>query len=402
MIQRTNYISLLRKWQKQPLIKVVTGIRRCGKSTLLKMFADQLRADGVADRQIIYLNFEDLSNEHLTDYRAMHDYITQRLCNDAYTYIFLDEVQCVRDFQRAVDSLYVRDNVDIYITGSNAYMLSGDLATLLSGRYVEIPMLPFSFAEYRQLDSSVSDDEAFGHYLSTGGFPYVATLADKQMSDAYLEGIYNTIVVKDVEYRQTRKPLQSATDVALIRLLARYLADVTGNLVSVKSIADYLTINGRKVSPHTIADYIDALVEAFVLYPADRYDVSGKELLKTNKKYYIVDTGLRRHLVGKRGYDIGCELENVVYLQLLRLGYKVFVGKVGTKEIDFVAKRGDVTEYYQVSASIVAKETFERETSSLLAVKDNYPKTILTLDRFTEGNYGGIVVKNVVDWLLDK
>lgn len=400
MIQRNEYLNELVKWKHDNLIKVITGIRRCGKSTLLKLFAEHLKKEGVSEEQIISINFEDLKNEELLDYKKLYNHITKRLCKNKWTYILLDEVQNVKEFQKAVDSLYVQENVDLYITGSNAYMLSGKLATLLSGRYVEISMLPLSFKEYYETVKGNKDD-AFLNFLKYGGFPYsvfVGSEEDKIMH--YIEGIYNTIIIKDVEDRQNRDSGIKTIDLALLKSISIYLTDVIGNPISMKGITDYLNSNNRKVSDHTVSDYVDALTEAFIFYPAERYDIQGKALLKTNKKYYLVDTGLRSYLLAKNSLDIGFVLENVVFLELKRRGYKVNIGKLGAKEIDFIVQKNGVKEYYQVSANLSDSTTFEREISPLKIIKDNYKKTILTLDKFSVGNYAGIEVINVIDWLL--
>lgn len=402
MIERSEYLNELIKWKHDDLIKVITGIRRCGKSTLLKLFAEHLRGCGVEDEQIISINFENLDNEALLDYKALYEHIKSRLSKDKWTYVLLDEIQNVKDFQKVVDSLYIIDNVDLYITGSNAYMLSGRLATLLSGRYVEIQMLPFSFKEYCELSGGENKDDSFANYLKFGGFPYVARLKDTEDKiNHYIEGIYNTIIVKDVEDRQNFDGKKNI-DVALLKSITKYLADVVGNPVSINGITNYLNSNNRKVSDHTVSDYITALTEAFIFYPAERFDIQGKELLKTNKKFYIVDTGLRNYLISKRGLDLGFALENIIFLELKRRGYKVNIGKIGTKEIDFVAQKNGELEYFQISANISDSATFEREISPLRSVKDNFPKTILTLDKFSVGNYAGITVKYAIDWLLEK
>lgn len=401
MIQRNEYLNELIKWKHDDLIKVITGIRRCGKSTLLKLFANYLKEGGVKEEQIISINFENLDNEELLDYKSLYNYLKSKLSKDKWTYVLLDEVQNVKEFQKVVDSLYVQDKVDIYITGSNAYMLSGKLATLLSGRYVEIAMLPFSFKEYHEIAGKENKDDSFVNYLKFGGFPYVTQLGDTEDKvNQYVEGIYNTIIVKDVEDRQNFDGKKNI-DIALLKSITKYLSDVVGNPVSIKGITDYLNSNNRKVSDHTVSDYVNALTEAFVFYPVERFDIQGKELLKTNKKFYIVDTGLRNYLLAKRNLDLGFALENIVYLELRRRGYKVNVGKVGTKEIDFVAQKNGKIEYFQISANISDVATFEREISPLRAVRDNYEKTILTLDKFSVGNYDGIEVKYVVDWLLN-
>lgn len=405
MVERKEYMNALWKWKDQQVIKVVTGLRRSGKSTLLSMFQDVLKRSGVDENQIISINFEDLQYESITDYALLYNYVSERFCADKMNYIFLDEIQMVTDFQKAVNSLYIRHNVDLYITGSNAYMLSGELATLLSGRYVEIKILPLSFKEYRELKGDQDRDRLFGDYLKYGGLPYIATFKDPdKRADEYLEGIYNTIIVKDIELRQKRKETdlnkRKITDMALLRNIARFLAGSIGSPVSIKSIADYITSSGRRISPNTVSDYVEALIEPYVFYPAERYDINGKQLLTQNRKLYIVDLGLRRHLVPKQNYDLGHSLENLVYLELLRRDCKVMIGKVGNTEVDFVAQRGDEIAYYQVTASLTDERTFNREFAPLKAIRDNYPKTVLTLDRFSLGNYDGINAINAVDWFL--
>lgn len=407
MVQRDEYLNQLKKWKDEQVIKVITGIRRCGKSTLLEMYRDYLKSEGVSDDRIISINFEELEYEELSDYKALYSYIKERLHKTETTYIFLDEIQQVENFQKAVDSLYVKKNTDIYITGSNAYLLSGELATLLSGRYVEINMLPLSFAEFYQIKKGGDRNELFAEYMKNGGLPYITNLADdSEKIDTYLEGIYNTIIVKDIEERQKRRESdpdkRKITDIALLKNISRFLAGSIGSPISVKSIADYVTSSGRKVSQNTVDDYVEALTEPYIFYPVERYDVLGKQLLKKNRKMYIVDLGLRRHLLARQRYDLGFSLENIIFFELLRRGYSVNIGKVGAAEIDFVARKNDNVSYYQVTASMTEESTFEREMSPLKGITDNYPKTVITLDRFTLGNYEGIEVVNAVDWLLDK
>ena len=403
MVARKEYLQQLLSWKDEQVIKVVTGIRRCGKSTLLKQYQEYLKSNGVADDQIISINFEELEYEHLLNYKKLYSYIKERLHTDKTTYIFLDEIQKVMDFEKVVDSIYVKPNTDVYITGSNAYMLSGDLATLLSGRYIEISMLPLSFQEYCEITGDASD-AAFAEYLRVGGMPYVA-LMDKSTEkvETYLEGIYNTVIVRDIEDRQNRRegnPVKrKITDIALLKTIARYLASVVGSPVSVRSVTNYLVSGGRKISPNTVNDYMEALAESFIFYPAERFDIIGKQLLKANKKWYMVDLGLRSHILPRQNYDLGFSIENVIYFELLRRGYQVNIGKAGESEVDFVAKKQGVLTYFQVTADMTAQETFCREMKPLQNIKDNYQKIVLTLDRFTTGNYDGIEVVNVVDWL---
>lgn len=406
MVIRKEYLSRLLAWKDEQVIKVVTGIRRCGKSTLLKQFQDRLVEDGVSQEQIISINFEDLDYEDLLDYKVLYAYIKERLCPDKMTYIFLDEIQKVDSFQKAVDSLFIKENTDIYITGSNAYLLSGDLATLLTGRYVEISMLPLSFAEYLECTHETSE-QALASYLRFGGFPYLTQMENTaEKVDTYLEGIYNTVVVKDIEDRQLRKNpdpnKRKITDITLLKTIARYLASVVGSPVSVKSVSDYLVSSGRKVSPNTVDDYMEALQESFIFYPVERFDINGKQLLKVNRKWYIVDLGLRNHILPKKRYDLGFSLENIVFFELLRRGFKVNVGKNGDAEVDFVAQKQGVLHYYQVTADMTNEDTFDREIRPLQSIKDNYEKTILTMDHMTPGDYEGIKVVHLLDWLLEK
>ena len=403
MIERTNYIEKLLGWKDEQVIKVVTGIRRCGKSTLLRQYQDVLRQRGVSEEQIISINFEELENEPLLDYHALYDHIKARLCGGRMTYIFLDEIQKVPFYEKAVDSLYVKENTDIYLTGSNAYMLSGDLATLLTGRYVELSMLPLSFGEYCHA-AGCTGEAALNEYMRYGGMPYIAAM-DKtpDKADTYLEGIYNTVIVRDIEDRQVQREADPAkrkvTDIALLKSIARFLAGSVGSPISVKSVSDYLISGGRKVSPNTVDDYMEALRESFVFYPVERFDIVGKQLLRANKKWYIVDLGLRNHILPRSNYDLGFSIENIVYFELLRRGYQVNIGKYGAAEVDFVARKRDEIAYYQVTASMTAPETFEREMRPLRSIRDNYEKTVLTLDRFSTGNYEGIRVANIIDWL---
>ena len=406
MVERKEYLERLIQWKDEQVIKVVTGIRRCGKSTLLLQYQKWLKINGISDEQIISINFEELEYEELQDYRKLYVYIKEHLCEEKKTYIFLDEIQKVPSFEKVVDSLYVKPDVDIYITGSNAYMLSGDLATLLTGRYVEIKMLPLSFKEFLEI-TGMDPDRGLADYMRDGGLPYIAVMErTHEKIEAYLEGIYNTVIVKDIEDRQARKEnnpdKRKITDIFLLKTIAKYLASVAGNPVSIRSITDYLTSNGRKVSPNTVSDYVEALTESFIFYPVERFDIVGKQLLKANRKLYIVDLGLRNHILPRMHYDLGFSLENIVYFELLRRGYRVTIGKVGNTEVDFVAEKQGAYTYFQVTADMTAKETFDREIEPLTRIRDNYEKIILTGERLTVGNYSGIQVKNLSDWLLGK
>lgn len=406
MVERKEYLEQLAQWKDEQVIKVITGIRRCGKSTLLLQYQTWLKENGVSADQIVSVNFEELEYEELLDYRKLYEYLKNHLCVGKKTYIFLDEIQKVTAFEKVVDSLYVKPDIDIYITGSNAYMLSSDLATLLTGRYVEIKMLPLSFKEFLDI-TALDAEQGLAEYLRDGGLPYIAVMnRTSEKVETYLEGIYNTVIVKDIEDRQARKEREPSkrkiTDITLLKTIAKYLASVVGNPVSIRSITNYLTSNGRKLSPNTVSDYVDALIESFIFYPAERFDIVGKQLLKANRKLYIVDLGLRNYILPRQNYDLGFSLENIVYFELLRRGYRVMIGKVGNTEVDFVAERKGTYSYIQVTADMTAKETFERELKPLSNIRDNYEKIVLTADRFTPGNYNGIQVKYLPDWLLGK
>ena len=345
MVKRKQYLKKLRKLKDQQVIKVITGVRRCGKSTLFLQFQEYLRECDVTDEQIIHVNFEDMAFEYLLDYKALYAYIEKKLISEKMTYVFLDEIQAVPEFQKAVNSLFLKKNIDIYITGSNAYMLSGELATLLSGRYIEIGMLPLSFQEYYELVSGDLRD-AWNLYFRNGGFPYIAPITDADIRRDYLEGLYNTVLLKDIV---ARKNFQ---DIPLLKSVTKFLFDNIGNIVSSKKISDSLTSYGRKTTSVTVEKYINALTEAFILYKVSRYDIKGKQHLKSLEKYYLVDVSLRRLLLGDKNTDIGHILENIVYLELIRRGYYVSIGKVGDLEIDFIAERDGHKTYYQVAATI--------------------------------------------------
>lgn len=401
MIERKEYLKQLLSWKDQSIIKVLTGIRRCGKSTILKLYQEYLLNNGIDPSQIISINFEELEYEDLQDYKKLYQYIKDRLVENKMMYIFLDEIQNVPSYEKVVDSLHVKENIDIYITGSNSYIFSGQLATYLSGRYIEIPILPLSFKEV--YNPQTDKEEAFQKYMKTGGFPYINQIQlQNEQIDMYLEGIYNTVIVKDIEERINRKNSKSVTDIALLKAISKYLSSVVGSPVSIRSITNYFKSNERKTSPNTISNYIEALCESYLYYPVEVMDISGKEVLKSNKKYYIVDPGIRNYILPKQFYDLGFTIENIVYLELLRRKYNVNIGRSGRTEVDFIAKRNDVYTYIQVTASLVDENTFNREIRPLKQIEDNYEKIILTLDRYTLGNYEGIKVINIVDWLLEE
>ncbi|MEI7898827.1 MAG: ATP-binding protein [bacterium] len=397
MVIRPVYLEKLRRLKDKHLIKVVTGIRRCGKSTLLEMFQHVLLQEGVKRSRIITVNLEDGDFLNISDYKALYALVGSRLVPGGMNYVFLDEVQRIDEFEKAVDSLYVKKNVDLYITGSNAHLLSGELATLLSGRYVEIAVLPFSFKEYmvaRGTPENIS--RAYSEYLQHGSFPYLVTEVGNDPATArdYLSGVYNTVLLKDIVQRTGVK------DVSTLESVVRFMFDNIGNLTSIQGISHALTSAGRKTTAPTIDAYVRALCDAFVLYRANRYDVKGKAHLKTGAKYYMVDLVFRPFLLGNRPGDVGHILENVIYLELLRRGHHVFIGKVGATEIDFVTIDGGETTYYQVAASVREQSTLERELAPLKAVSDNHPKFLLTLDDDPSANYEGIRQLNALDFLM--
>lgn len=399
LIKRKEYLQQLINWRDKKVIKVITGVRRCGKSTLMDLYKSCLLEQGVANEQIISINFEDYDYIDLLEPRNFYAYVKERILSDGrMTYFFFDEIQNVKDFERVVDSLYIKPNVDIYITGSNAYMLSSELATLLSGRYVEIKMLPLSFKEYVE----VSGDEhelprKYRNYIETSSFPYVLDMKqDARVIREYLNGIYNTIVVKDITQRN-RFP-----DTMMLESVLRFAYDNIGNILSTKKIADTMTSDGRKIDTKTVEKYLNALMESYMLYQCKRYNIKGRQYLKTLDKYYAVDMGMRKVLLGSKAMDAGHILENIVYLELLRRGYDVYIGKVDDLEVDFVAMDDKGMTYYQVSATVRDEKTLKRELTSLQSINDHYPKILLTLDDDPEMEYTGIRKINALDWLLGK
>lgn len=394
-IERQDYLDKLIAFKDKKLIKVITGIRRCGKSTIMEIFRDWLLNNGVSPEQILYLNFEDYDNIELRNPLALHQYIKPLILSDKPTYIFFDEIQHVKDFPDIINSINLKPNVDLYVTGSNAYMLSNEIATLLSGRYVEIAMLPLSFKEYVQgCGGSDNLEKAYTNYITQSSFPYTLALDRPKDITDYLNGVYNTVVMKDII---SRKKIQ---DVMMLESVIRFVADNIGNMLSTKRIADIMTADGRKIDQKTVEKYLTSLCETFFVYEAKRYNVKGKQLLKTLGKYYLVDVGLRRMLLGGRSFDAGRLLENVVYLELLRRQKSVYIGKIDNLEVDFVAIDENDIVYYQVVATVRDEATLKRELSSLQQINDQYPKYILTLDEDPEADYDGIKRINALKWLM--
>lgn len=396
MIVRVEFLENIMRFRDKEVIKVVSGIRRCGKSTLFELYQSYLLENGVEKRQIIALNLEDFKLDHIKDYRALYQYIEEKLHDDCMNYIFIDEVQQIEGFQKAVDALFIKKNCDVYITGSNAQLLSGELATLLSGRYVEIKMLPLSFREYvSQFPQETNMQKLYMDYTVNSSFPYTVMLQDKKAIKQYLEGIMDSIILKDIVARG-RFP-----DIEMLKSVLRFTFDNIGNMLSTNKIANTMTSAGRKITVNTVESYLTFLIESFVIYEVSRYDIKGKQYLKTGKKYYLADVGLRYALLGSQKADMGHILENVVYLELLRRGYEVYIGKVGSAEVDFLAINDKGEEYYQVAYTVMQEETLARELASLNAINDHNPKYLLTMDYTPYTSHNGIKQINVLEWLLE-
>jgi len=398
MIPRKLYLDKLIGFKDKQLIKIITGIRRCGKSTLFEIYQQYLMRNGVEKEQIISVNFEDVDYSELKDYKKLHNYIKDKLLADKMNYVFLDEIQLVPDFQIAVNSLYIRKNIDLYITGSNAYMLSGEIATLLSGRYIEIQMLPLSFKEFVTALNSIENlSRKYTRYVTESSFPQVLEFeGDQDKIREYLGGIYNTIILKDIIARK------KIADYMMLDSLVRFMFNNIGNMTSTNNIANSMKSQGRAITVHTVERYISALTDSYILYRVGRYDVKGKQYLKTGDKYFLADIGLRYYLLGKKNADFGYILENIVYLELLRRGNKIFTGKVGNNEIDFITEtKAGLTEYYQVALTVREEKTLKRELLPLESIKDHNTKYLLTLDEDPLVSHNGIKQINALDWLME-
>ena len=395
MVERKETLQDLISFKDKNLIKVVTGIRRCGKSTIFELFQNYLKDNGVGGEQIITVNLEDGDFRDMRTSKELYEYVEGKLIKDKKNYVFLDEVQQVNNFQEGVDWLYAKKNVDLYITGSNAFLLSGELATLLSGRYVEIKMQPLSFSEYVSAYPNNSNLAGlYMNYLQNSSFPGTLELERKKDIRTYLEGIYNTILLKDIV---TRKKV---SDPSMLQSVVEFVFDNIGNLCSSTKIANAMTSSGRKISVPTVESYLSALADSFIIYKVGRYDIKGKQYLATGSKYYVADIGLRYFLLGTRHTDMGHILENIVYLELLRRGYEVHVGKAGDAEVDFIAINAEGESYYQVSQTVMDAQTLKRELSSLDAIKDHNPKYLLTMDYTPPTSYNGIKQLNTLEWLI--
>lgn len=394
-IAREAYLNKLIDFRDKDLVKVITGIRRCGKSTLMEMFRDWLKEHGVGKDQITFVNFEDFDFFELRDPHKLYAFVKAHLVAGKMNYLFFDEIQHVADFPDVINSLNIKTNTDIYLTGSNAYMLSSDIATLLSGRYVEIPMLPLSFSEYVHATKGEDNlQQAYNAYTTGSSLPYTLELNSRQEITDYLSGVYNTIVVKDI---MARKKIQ---DAAMLESVIRFAADNIGNIMSVKRMADTMTSEGRKIDPKTVEKYLYALCETFFLYEAKRFNIKGRQLLKSLNKYYLVDMGLRRMLLGSRTLDVGRILENEVFLELMYRRKKVYVGKSDQLEVNFVAMDEGGMAYYQVAATVRDPQTLQRELAPLQQISDQYPKTILTLDPDPATDHDGIRIVNALEWMM--
>jgi len=399
---RDLYMRQLLAFKDKKLIKVITGMRRCGKSTLLDLFERDLIEDGVKKENIIHINFESMKYDRIREYTSFYKLVEEKIPKESEgrTYLLLDEIQQVAGWQKAVNSLSIDYDTDIYITGSNAYLLSSELATLLSGRYIEIKMLPLSFREhleFKEYPPDVSMEARFEEYLKYGALPTVSQLnQDDSTIATFLLGVYHTVLVKDVLQRNT------IHDAALLENLAAFLFDNIGNIVSSKKISDYLNSSGRKTTNETIDNYLSMLEKAFLVYRVRRFDIKGKQYLKTLGKYYVPDTGIRNAVLGYHGGDYGHLYENIVYFELLRRGYQVAIGKAGELEVDFVASRQDVKKYYQVTVSLLEEAVREREKKPLMKIEDNYEKIILSMDKTYIRDYEGIRQQNIIDFLLEE
>lgn len=395
MIDRKSYLDFLIQLKDKQIIKVVTGIRRCGKSTLFELYKKYLMDNGVDKEQIISLNFENPSDMTFSNWKELYDTIDSRLLKNKMNYIFLDEIQVLDGFERAIDGLYIKKNVDLYITGSNSYMLSGELATYLTGRYMQIHMLPLSFKEYFDTTDQTNELKAYQNYIETGGFPYLIHLEmDKNLIRNYLDGIYHTVLMKDVIARNHIK------DVMILDSIIHFLFDNIGQMVSTNKISNTLNSNNRKNSVNTVESYLSNLMDSYIVYKVGRYDIKGKEYLKTGDKYYLCDMGLRYYLLGEVK-DNGSILENIIFLELKRLGYEIYIGKVEDKKIDFVIHNQDGIKYIQVALSVRDENTLKRELIPLQCIKDNYPKYIITLD-YDTADYDGIKQISAIDFLLGR
>lgn len=397
MIARIDYINYLNKFKDMPLIKVISGVRRCGKSTLFLQYIEHLKSNNIDDNHIIFINFEDLEYEEYTNYKTLYNYLNKRIIDSKKYYIFLDEIQNVEKYEKTVDSLLVKGNCDIYITGSNAYMLSSELSTLLSGRYIEIKMFPLSFKEYVSYYKDINNnyEDLFNKYINSSSYPFIINFKEENLLNKYLEDIYNSIIIKDISLRIKK------LDIPLLHRIVKFMFDSIGSILSINNIANKLTSDGYKVDNKTVSKYIEVLTESMFFYKVERYDVKGKNILSSLEKYYVVDIGIRQIKLGRNYTDLGHIIENIVYLELMRRNYNVYIGYFTNAEIDFVAIKNGEMEYYQVCLSLLNEEVLKREVKSLKMINDNYPKYIISMDKVgTNYNIDGIKHINLIDWLM--
>ncbi len=401
MTIRGDYFEQIYAFKDKQVIKVLTGLRRCGKSFLMEQFIEKLKSDGISESQIVFYRLDDIENEALLDYKTLYETVKSHL-SDKMTYIFLDEIQLCPNFQKAVDSLFNKKNTDIYITGSNSDLLSGELASLLSGRYVTIDMQPFSFSEYlhERTENGLETqnlEQCYFDYVRYGSLPFTVQLKNNEQNiNQYLNGVYNTILLKDISLRH------QINDISNLETVIRFIFANTANICTSKKISDTLTSGGRKISQPTVENYMHYLEECFMVYKVGRYDIKGKEYLKTLSKYYIADTGLRNMLLGYRNIDIGHILETLVFLELKRRKYELYTGKIGELEIDFVAKTPKSIQYVQVSESVKNEETLERELKPFSKLSDSYPCFLITQDRTVNEDFNGVRHINAIDFLCGK
>ena len=397
MIARIDYINYLNKFKDMPLIKVISGVRRCGKSTLFLQYIEHLKSNNIDDDHIIFINFEDLEYEEYTNYKTLYNYLNKRIIDSKKYYIFLDEIQNVEKYEKTVDSLLVKGNCDIYITGSNAYMLSSELSTLLSGRCIEIKMFPLSFKEYVSYYKDVNNnyEDLFNKYINSSSYPFSINFKEENLLNKYLEDIYNSIIIKDISLRIKK------LDISLLHRIVKFMFDSIGSILSINNIANKLTSDGYKVDNKTVSKYIEVLTESMFFYKVERYDVKGKNILSSLEKYYVVDIGIRQIKLDRNYTDLGHIIENIVYLELMRRNYNVYIGYFTNAEIDFVAIKNGEIEYYQVCLSLLNEEVLKREVKSLKMINDNYPKYIISMDKVgTNYNIDGIKHINLIDWLM--
>ena len=396
-IKRDDYIRQLLGHKDKPIIKVITGVRRCGKSTLLEIYKRLLLKNGITKKQIIFINFDDILNEELLDYKKLYNFVQSKIIKNKKNYIFFDEIQLVKKFEKTINSLLIKPNIDIYITGSNAYFMSKELATFLSGRYVEINMLPLSFKEYcNARNRSDCIENLYQDYITYSSYPFTLLYnKNKEMIDSYLNGLYNTTMRKDILQKF------SIVDNGSLDLVTKFLYSNIGSITSTKKIVNYFNSCGKKIDWKTINKYLNALCLSLLFYRANRYNVRGGLIFRTNEKFYSSDIAIRNIIIRSEYKDEGHIFENIIYLELIRRGYQVYIGQLDNREIDFVAVKGIEILYIQVSASIKDKSTFKREIEPLIKIKNHHPKILLTLDKTTESNFNGIKIKSGLDWLLD-